>query len=156
MCQREEDGWKKEPAPGVSAHNPTKACLTRKKLFPGVFFFLGKAFSRGVFFSLEKLFPGVFFPLERLFQGCFFSLEKPDRSNLENGDSARHDRVKVGASVRVKSAPENLHSEQSSDEDGEHEEDEEGRDAGDGVHQRLHQVAHAVPIPACHCVLGGN
>ena len=105
---------------------------------------------------MEKLFPGVFFSLERLFQGCFFSLEKPDRSNLENGDSARHDRVKVGASVRVKSAPENLHSEQSGDEDGEHEEDEEGRDAGDGVHQRLHQVAHAVPIPACHCVLGGN
>ena len=69
---------------------------------------------------------------------------------LEHGHSAGHDAVKVGPAVRVKSAAEDLHSEQGGDEDGQHEEDEQGGDAGDGVDQRLHQVAHAVPIPACH------
>ena len=69
---------------------------------------------------------------------------------LEHGHSAWHDAVKVGPAVRVKSAAEDLHSEQGGDEDGQHEEDQEGGDAGNGVDQRLHQVAHAVPIPACH------
>ena len=69
---------------------------------------------------------------------------------LEHGHSAGHDAVKVGPAVRVKSAAEDLHSEQGGDEDGQHEEDQEGGDAGDRVDQRLHQVAHAVPIPACH------
>ena len=69
---------------------------------------------------------------------------------LEHGHSAGHDAVKVGPAVRVKSAAEDLHSEQGGDEDGQHEEDQQGGDAGDRVDQRLHQVAHAVPIPACH------
>ena len=75
---------------------------------------------------------------------------------LENCHRAGHDPVKVGPTVRVKFAPKNLHPKQGGDEDGEHEEDEEGGDAGDRVDQRLHQVAHAVPIPACHCVLNGK
>ena len=49
--------------------------------------------------------------------------------------------------VRLKLGAKDLHAEQGEDKDKEHEEDEEGVDAGDTVHQRLHQVAHRLPVP---------
>ena len=49
--------------------------------------------------------------------------------------------------TKKKPAAEDLHAEEGHDEDGEHEQHQQGRDRGDRVDQRLHQVTHAPPVP---------
>lgn len=72
---------------------------------------------------------------------------RPIPGYLEDCNHTGEDAVEVAPGVGVELAPKDLHSEQRHDEDTEHEEHEEGSDAGNGVDQGFHKVTHAAPVP---------
>ena len=68
-------------------------------------------------------------------------------ANLKDGQTGLIKCVKRAPRlVGVEFGAKNLHAQEGKDKDEEHEEDEEGVDAGNRVHQGLDQVAHRGPV----------
>ncbi len=77
---------------------------------------------------------------------------------LENGQARLREAVEVAPGLDcVRELPaEDLHSQQGEDEDEQEENDEQGVDGRDRVHQRLDEVSHGRPVPKSHAREGDD